>query len=69
MMLGSCSAGASKDPVDFVTTGSSGLRYDASAGHFVQSWKTPKVSQDTCYRATVTLADGTAIHALFKLRK
>jgi hypothetical protein len=35
MMLGSCSAGASEDPVDFVTTGSSGLRYDASAGQFV----------------------------------
>ena len=67
--LASCTAGASEDLVDFVTTGSSGLRYDATAGQFVQNWKTPAVSKDTCYRASVTMQDGTAIHAFFKLRK
>lgn len=67
--LGSCAAGASEDPVDFVTAGASGLKYDTTAKQFHQNWKTPAVSKDTCYRATVTMADGTAVHAFFKLRR
>jgi YDG domain len=67
--LSGCAAGADEDAVDFTTTGSTTLRYDTTAGQFIQNWKTPTVKYDTCYRATVTFDDGTSIHAFFKLRK
>jgi hypothetical protein len=55
--------------VDFTTTGSTSLRYDTTAGQFIQNWQTPKVMKDTCYRTIVTFQDGTSIHAFFKVRK
>lgn len=51
------------------TTGSTSLRYDVTGGQFIQNWATPKVNAETCYRATVTMQDGSSITAFFKLRK
>ena len=60
-----CGATA-EDPVDFVTSGSTSLRYDATERHFVQNWKTPKGTG--CYIARITTADGMALSANFKLK-
>lgn len=57
------------DPVDFTTTETTSLRYDTTAKQWIQNWKTSKVNSDTCYRATVTFADGSSISAFFKLLK
>ena len=68
--LSSCGNGAAgEDPVEIVTTGGTTLRYDGTAGQWIQNWKTPKVIADTCYRAWVTFADGSSLEAFFKLRK
>jgi large repetitive protein len=67
--LSSCSAGAGMDEVDFVTSGNTERRYDPVAGQWIQNWKTPSVSSDACYRASVTFADGSSLSAFFRLRK
>jgi hypothetical protein len=63
----SCTTGEGEAAVDFITTGNTSLRYDGS--QFIQNWKTPSSSTDTCYRASVKFQDGSAIYAFFKLRK
>jgi len=67
--LNVCTDATSEDPVDFTTTGSTSLRYDGTAGQWIQNWKTPNVTGDSCYRAWVTLADGSTLEAFFKLKK
>jgi YDG domain-containing protein/Big-like domain-containing protein len=67
--LNVCTDTTSEDPVDFTTTGSTSLRYDGTAGQWIQNWKTPNVTGDSCYRAWVTLADGSTLEAFFKLKK
>jgi hypothetical protein len=60
------------DPVDFTTTETTSLRYSGTPGvdgQFIQNWKTSKVTAETCYRTTVTFADGSSIYAFFKLLK
>ena len=69
LKLQACAAGAATDSVDFVTTGNTSLRYDTVDKQFIQNWKTPTVSAETCYRASVTFADGSSLSAFFKLRK
>jgi hypothetical protein len=64
-----CAAGGDEDAVDFATTGSTSLRYDGTAGQFIQNWKTPTSSGDTCYRVDVKFQDGSAIYAFFKLKR
>ncbi|MFL5922493.1 MAG: PxKF domain-containing protein, partial [Gaiellaceae bacterium] len=64
-----CATGEGLDEVDFVTTGSTSLRYDGSGGQFIQNWKTPTASTDQCYRVNVTFLDGSGIYAFFRLRK
>ncbi|MHB1260415.1 MAG: PxKF domain-containing protein [Thermoplasmatota archaeon] len=54
------------DPIQFTTTGGTSLRYDATAGQFIQNWKTPTTKG--CVRTTVTLADGSQLSALFQLK-
>jgi hypothetical protein len=64
----SCTSGSGvEDPIELTTTGGTSLRYDATAGQFVQNWKTP-TGAGTCYSATMTAQDGSSISALFKLK-
>jgi hypothetical protein len=59
-------SGGTEDAVDFVTTGSTELRY---SGHeFTQNWKTPK-GAGACYivRMTTTI-DGGSLSAMFKMK-
>jgi uncharacterized protein YjbI with pentapeptide repeats len=70
--LSQCNVGAGLDAVDFVTTGSTVLRYDGlggQGGQWIQNWKTPTVNQETCFRAAVTFADGSSLSAFFRVRK
>jgi hypothetical protein len=67
--LNVCTDTTSEDPIDFTTTGSTSLRYDGTAGQWIQNWKTPNVTGDSCYRAWVTFADGSTLEAFFKLKK
>jgi hypothetical protein len=62
------SSAATSDPVDFTTTGDTGLRYDTSGGQWVQNWQTPSNKTGTCWRVSVTFADGAALSAFFKLK-
>jgi hypothetical protein len=67
--LNSCTDSINEDPVDFTTTGNTSLRYDGTAGQWIQNWKTPSANTETCYRAWVTFADGSSIEAFFKLKR
>jgi hypothetical protein len=60
-------SGAAADPIELTTTGGTSLRYDDSAGQFVQNWQTPRRA-GACYRVTTTTADGTSVGANFILR-
>ncbi|MGH9156213.1 MAG: PxKF domain-containing protein, partial [Acidimicrobiales bacterium] len=62
-----CAAGLAEDPVDVTSTGGTTLRYDVTAGQFIQNWQTPR-SPGTCYNVTVKFQDGSSISAQFKLR-
>jgi hypothetical protein len=55
------------DPIEFVTTGGTALRYDGTDGEFIQNWKTPK-SPGKCYRVTMWTDDGSSLSGLFKLK-
>jgi len=66
----SCGAAGAEDPIDFVTTGGTSLRYSGtpgSDGQFIQNWQTPKAAGN-CYRVTMTARDATTISALFKTK-
>jgi hypothetical protein len=65
----SCGTTGTEDPVDFTTTGNTSLRYDTTAGQFIQNWKTPNVNGDSCYRTNVKFQDGSVIYAFFKLKR
>ena len=64
----SCTVGF-EDPVDlaFTTTGGTTLRYDATAGQFVQNWQTPKQAGQ-CLKVTMMAQDGSTISAFFKTK-
>jgi hypothetical protein len=64
-----CATGEGLDEGDFVTSGSTSLRYDGTGGQFIQNWKTPSASTDQCSRVNVTFLDGSSIYSFFKLRK
>jgi hypothetical protein len=55
------------DEIEILSTGGTSLRYDSSAGQFIQNWQTPKTS-GLCYRATVTTLDGSSITGYFKTK-
>ncbi|HSN11823.1 MAG TPA: PxKF domain-containing protein, partial [Propionibacteriaceae bacterium] len=63
----SCSVTATVDDIDLTTTGGTSLRYDTTAGQFVQNWQTPK-TPGACYQVTMTTDDGSHISANFKLK-
>ncbi|MET4592359.1 PxKF domain-containing protein [Arthrobacter sp. 754] len=63
-----CSLGYLTDDVETTSTGSTVLRYDATAGQFIYNWKTPSVA-GSCYRLTMWAGDGySSISASFKLK-
>jgi hypothetical protein len=64
---GACSGAAYEDPVDFTTTGGTSLRYDTTAGQFIQNWKTPN-GAGQCYMVVMTAQDGSTISAYFKTK-
>ena len=53
--------------VELTTTGGTVLRYDSTAGQFVQNWQTPKQA-GKCYRVDMTTRDGSRLTAWFKLK-
>jgi hypothetical protein len=62
-----CDSTAPLDQVDFTVGGETGLRYDATAGHFIQNWKVPKTPG--CFMARITTEqDALALTARFKVR-
>jgi YDG domain len=67
--LAACAESTLEEPVEILSTGSTSLRYDTTGLQWVQNWQTPRVTGDTCYRATVTFADNSSLSAFFKLRK
>jgi hypothetical protein len=69
VVLLSCAVAGTEDPVDFTTTGSTSLRYDTTDHQFIQNWKTPNVTGDSCYRTNVKFIDGSVIYAFFKLKR
>jgi hypothetical protein len=64
----SCIAGI-EDPIDdtFATTGGTTLRYDSTAGQFVNNWQSPKVA-GKCYAVTMTAQDNSTLVAYFKTK-
>ncbi|MDQ3384762.1 MAG: PxKF domain-containing protein [Actinomycetota bacterium] len=62
------STSAVTDDIELYTSGATTLRYDSTGGQFIQNWQVPKVSANTCYRVTLTLADGTFATATFKTK-
>ncbi|WP_341998086.1 HYR domain-containing protein [Microbacterium sp. LWH7-1.2] len=63
------SASTLTDDIELVSTGSTVLRYDTTAGQFIQNWQTPKSGAGNCYRVTMLAADNvTTITADFKLK-
>ena len=62
-----CESEADEAPLDFVTTGGTSLRYDTTAGQFIQNWKTPR-APGFCYVVTMTTDDGSSLAAYFKLK-
>lgn len=64
-----CESGVLEDALEeFTTTGGTQLRYDVTAGQWVQNWATPSGGKGSCYRVTVTTADGSSTSASFKLK-
>jgi hypothetical protein len=62
-----CDTSATIDEIEVTTTGGTSLRYDTTAGQFIQNWKTP-TGANTCYRVTMTTADGSSLIAFFRLK-
>ena len=60
--------GSETDDVEITSTGGTSLRYDATAGQFIQNWQTPAKKIGACYVAIVTMIDGSPISANFKLK-
>jgi hypothetical protein len=62
-----CDGTAPQDDIEFTTTGGTSLRYDTTAGQFVQNWQTPRIA-GACYRVMMTTLDGSSLAAFFKLK-
>jgi hypothetical protein len=62
-----CDGSGPTDEIEVTTTGGTSLRYDATAGQFIQNWQTPKQAGQ-CYRVTMTTQDDSSLVAFFKLK-
>ena len=63
-----CPGGAPIDEMETVTTGNSGLSYDATTDQYSYTWKTERNWSGQCRKLTVKLADNTLQTALFKFK-
>jgi len=59
--------GVISDAIEFTTSGGTSLRYDWTAGQFINNWQTPK-KPGACYVVTMTTQDGSTLSANFKLK-
>jgi len=59
---------ATEDAIERVTSGNTVLRYDSTAGQFVQNWQTPRNRAGSCFRVTLTTVDGSSLVAYFRLK-
>jgi hypothetical protein len=66
--LVACSAGT-EDAIEETASARGGmaLRYDTTAGQFIQKWQTPRQA-GACYRVTMMTQDGSSLVAFFKLK-
>jgi hypothetical protein len=55
------------DDIELTTTGGTSLRYDATAGQFIQNWQTTK-KPGACYDVTMQTDDGSKLLAHFQLK-
>src|SRR5688572_25764164 len=62
-----CAMSTVEADVEITTTGGTQLRYDGTAGQFIQNWQTPKTS-GKCYMVRMTAQDGSMIDAYFKTK-
>ena len=62
-----CDGSLPVDEIEVTTTGGTSLRYDTTAGQFVQNWQTPKLPGQ-CYQVTMTTQDSSSLKAFFKLK-
>lgn len=62
-----CASGAVEDAIEVTSTGGTSLRYDTTAGQFIQNWQTPK-QPGVCYKVTMTTQDDSTLVAYFKLK-
>jgi Thrombospondin type 3 repeat len=62
----SCTSVPAVDPIEEVTTSSSGLHYEG--GQYVYVWKTQSAWKGTCRKFVLTLKDGTQHIALFQFK-
>ena len=58
---------STKDEIEMLSTGGTSLRFDTTAGQFIQNWATPR-KPGSCYAVTVTTADGSTRTANFILK-
>jgi len=65
--VGCPNSSAPVDEIELVTTGGTTLRYDSTAGQFIQNWATPK-KPGACYVVTMTTQDGSSLSANFMLK-
>lgn len=63
----SCPSTTMLDDIEITSTGGTVLRYDSTAGQFIQNWQTPKTS-GSCYRVTMSTQDGASLIAYFKTK-
>jgi hypothetical protein len=61
------SGGVAVDDIELVTTGGTSLRYDSTAGQFIQNWQTPK-KPGACFTVTMKTDDASTISANFMLK-
>ena len=62
-----CDGSSLNSEVELTTTGGTTLRYDGTAGQFIQNWQTPKTGNQ-CYMVRMTAKDGSKIEAYFKTK-
>jgi hypothetical protein len=62
-----CDTNATIHEIEVTSKGGTSLRYDATAGQFIQTWQTPRQA-GACYRVTMMTQDGSSLVAFFKLK-